>query len=61
MLLVSEKFKTLAAMEADALDMPNIRMVVLPHPIGTLSDDELRTLAQQKIGQIEDLLLQEQE
>jgi hypothetical protein len=60
-ILVSEKFKTLAKMEADALDMPNIRMLVLPHPIGILSDSKLRVLAKENIEQIENLLLQAQE
>ncbi len=41
MLICSNVFQPLAAAEARSLGLPDMRMVVVPHPIGSFSSDEL--------------------
>jgi hypothetical protein len=43
--VVTEAFESLARMIAQQQGLPDIRMVVVPHPLGALPEDEVDRVA----------------
>jgi len=50
--VVTEAFANLARMAARARGIAELRTVVLPHPMETRSDDEIRCIARERLGEI---------
>ena len=50
--VASEEFTLAAAVQAEALGMPDLPVVCLPHPIQDRTDDEMRALADDAIDAI---------
>jgi alkanesulfonate monooxygenase SsuD/methylene tetrahydromethanopterin reductase-like flavin-dependent oxidoreductase (luciferase family) len=55
-LVASSAFTQAAAHQAAALGQPDIRRVLVPHPIQDRTDEELRDLAQAAVDEILDSL-----
>lgn len=58
MLIGSDVFHALALAEATALGLPDMRMAIVPHPVGSLSTKELlrRGVPQSALTQVLTLL-----
>jgi hypothetical protein len=56
--VVTEVFANLAATAARARGMHELRTLVLPHPMETRSEDEIRRLALEAMQALERLLVQ---
>ena len=54
--MVTRQFESLAKSSARARGMPDLRMVVLPHPFETLPRERIRELAHEKAGEIVDAI-----
>ena len=50
--IVSTAFKTLGRAQAAALGYPDLPIVIIPHPLGTRTRDELRKMAEPCVGEI---------
>jgi hypothetical protein len=55
--IASTEFADAAAAQADALGLPDVRRVFVPHPIQDATDDEMRTKADAVVDQIIDALV----
>ncbi len=51
--VASEEFASAAVVQSEALGMPDVRWVLVPHPIQDRTDDEMRAIAD---GAIEDVV-----
>jgi len=49
--VVTTEFLHEAEMQRDALGMPDLALVVIDHPLSTLTDDEITRRAEQAAGQ----------
>lgn len=56
MAVVTEVFANLARAAAEARGFHRLRLLVLPHPLETRSESELRALAAARLDEIRDLL-----
>jgi hypothetical protein len=52
--LVGEPFLPLARAQADALEYPDARLVVMPHPLGVSDADAVRELGARLAGEVLD-------
>lgn len=50
--VTSSVFTTLAEHEAKAFNMPDLKLVQVPHPVATRPDEELRELAAGLLGPV---------
>jgi hypothetical protein len=55
--VVTNEFEVLAKAERDALGAPDHPLVIVPHPIASLSADQVRERAEGGFAQILDALL----
>lgn len=50
--MITEPFGFKARAEVKALGMPDLAIQILPHPIGQISDDEMRALTDEAYDEI---------
>ena len=55
--IASSQFVVAAVVQSEALGLPDVRRVFVPHPIQDATDDELRVKADAIIDQIIDALI----
>ena len=55
--VMTERFVSAAALMSRVLGMEGYQFAVIPHPVSSASDEELRGMAKLAIGQIQRLLL----
>ena len=55
--IASSEFTDAAQAQADALGLPDVRRIFVPHPIQDATDDEMRAKADAIIDQIIDALV----
>jgi hypothetical protein len=53
--LITTAFETLARYQARAMGYPNLRMVVITHPLGGISPDQILAKAKGAAGAVADL------
>ena len=58
-LIGTDAFEGLARMTAEAFGFPDLRMVILPHPVNVLDNDRLRELARSRVPEILEKLAEE--
>ena len=58
--VMTERFVSAAELMSRVLGMPGYQFAVIPHPVSSASDAELKAMAALTIGQIQRLLLQPQ-
>jgi len=51
--VITEVFKGMAAIEAAGLGIPDMRVAVLPHPVGPLAADEIEAAVRSRFEEIE--------
>lgn len=51
-IVITEPFAAKARLEAKVLGVPALAMPVLPHPIGQISDDDMRRLTDQAYPEV---------
>ena len=52
MTVVSKVFESLGRREAEYFDIPNLPMVVVPHPWASKSDEEMRRIVTELVPEI---------
>lgn len=55
--MISEPFGFKARREVEALGLGSLPVLVLPHPIGQLPNDEMRAIADQSFAEVEFVLI----
>jgi len=55
--IASSEFTDAAQAQADALGLPDVRRIFVPHPIQDATDDEMRTKADAIVDQIIEALV----
>jgi hypothetical protein len=50
--ICTDEFTTLGRMQAQALRMPHLPIVVIPHPLGGLKPEEVRERAERAVEEI---------
>ena len=56
MLIASTAFVGLARMEAEAMGYPELPMLIVPHPFGSRTRQEIEAFAREKVGDVEKVL-----
>lgn len=54
--MVTQPFETLAHARCESLGMPDLRIVVVPHPVYTRTQEELEGIARERFSEIRDAL-----
>ena len=59
MFIASSAFESAAQTQADALGLPDVRRVFVPHPIQDATDDEMRAKADAIVEQVLEALVRD--
>lgn len=56
--VATEPFVTLARLRASVSGIDRLPILVLPHPFETLSEEEIRIIARDRVDELADLILE---